>query len=84
MIFHGHTPQLFWHAISGTKSTNISFEELELLKAKHRVDNGPAGSVVEWSSGCGVIREEILKYGLHDVIMGNPIVALAVMRMLSS
>jgi abhydrolase domain-containing protein 12 len=79
-----HTPQLFWHAINGTKSMGISFEELELLKAKARVDNGPAGSVVEWKTDHGIIREEILKYGLHDVIMGNPIVTLAVMRMLSS
>jgi abhydrolase domain-containing protein 12 len=79
-----HTPQLFWHAINGTKSTGIGFEELEVLKAKARVDNGPAGSVVEWKTGHGIIREEILKYGLHDVIMGNPVVTIAVMRMLSS
>jgi abhydrolase domain-containing protein 12 len=78
-----HTPQLFWHAINGTKDQNVSFEELELLKAKLRVDNGPAGSVVEWKTDYGVIREEILKYGLHDVIMGNSIVTLAVMRMLN-
>jgi abhydrolase domain-containing protein 12 len=79
-----HTPQLFWHAINGTTLAGVSFEELELLKAKARVDNGPAGSVVEWKTDYGVIREGILKYGLHDVIMGNPIVTLAVMRMLSS
>jgi abhydrolase domain-containing protein 12 len=78
-----HTPQLFWHAINGTKDQDVSFEELELLRAKLRVDNGPAGSVVEWKTDYGVIREEILKYGLHDVIMGNPVVALAVMRMLN-
>jgi abhydrolase domain-containing protein 12 len=78
-----HTPQLFWHAINGTKDQNVSFEELELLKAKLRVDNGPAGSVVEWKTDYGVIREEILKYSLHDVIMGNSIVTLAVMRMLN-
>ncbi|KAI5272055.1 alpha/beta-hydrolase [Aureobasidium subglaciale] len=78
-----HTPQLFWHAVSATKPTGISFEELDLLKAKSRVDRGPAGSIVEWKTEHGVIREEILKYGLHDVIMGNPIVTLAVMRLLS-
>ncbi|KAI4753528.1 alpha/beta-hydrolase [Aureobasidium sp. EXF-3400] len=82
-IPYTHTPQLFWHAINGTTSTGISFEELELLKAKARVDNGPACSVVEWKTDHGKIREEILKYGLHDVIMGNPVITLAVMRMLS-
>jgi abhydrolase domain-containing protein 12 len=79
-----HTPQLFWHTINETKEQDISFEELELLKAKLRIDNGPAGSVVEWKTDHGVIREEILKYGLHDVIMGNPVVTLAVTRMLNS
>ncbi|KAI5199722.1 alpha/beta-hydrolase [Aureobasidium subglaciale] len=77
-----HTPQLFWRAVSATKPTGISFEELELLKFKSRVDNGPAGSVAEWKTEHGVIREEILKYGLHDVIMGNPVVTLAVARIL--
>ncbi|KAH0281167.1 alpha/beta-hydrolase, partial [Aureobasidium melanogenum] len=79
-----HTPQLFWHAVNGTKTMGISFEELELMKAKSRVNNGPAGSVVEWKTDHGIIREEILKYGLHDVIMGNPVVTLAVMRLLGS
>lgn len=78
-----HTPHLFWHAISATRPTGISFEELELLKSKARIDNGPAGSVVEWKTECGIIREEILKYGLYDVIMGNPIMSLAVMRIFS-
>ena len=76
-----HTPQLFWHAVSACTPTGISYEELELLKEKYRVHLGSAGSVVEWKTEYGVIREEILKYGLHDVIMGNPIVTLAAMRM---
>jgi abhydrolase domain-containing protein 12 len=78
-----HTPQLFWHAVNATKPAGISFEELELQKARYRVDKGPAGSIVEWTTRSGIIREEILKYGLHDVIIGNPIVTLAVMRMLA-
>lgn len=32
----------------------------------------------------GIIREEILKYGLHDVVMGNPVVTIAVMRILEA
>ena len=59
----------------------ISFDELETEKANIKTDIGGAGSIVEWKTKHGVIREEILKYGLHDVIMGNPIVTLAVMRM---
>lgn len=45
------------------------------------MDHKMAGTIVEWKTKNGVIREEILKYGLHDVIMGNPTVSLAVMRM---
>lgn len=76
-----HTPQLFWHAVRETQAEQSDFQQLELTKSERRVDLGYAGSAVEWRTGAGVIREEILKYGLHDVVMGNPIVTLAVMRM---
>lgn len=76
-----HTPQLFWHAVSASTPIGVSYEELELLKSKSRVELGLTGSVVEWKTDNGIIREEILKYGLHDVIMGNPIVTMVVMRM---
>jgi abhydrolase domain-containing protein 12 len=32
----------------------------------------------------GAAREEILKYGLHDIVMGNPVVTIAVMRILEA
>lgn len=35
---------------------------------------------MEWKTEHGVIREEILKTGLHDVIMRYLIVTMAVMR----
>ena len=76
-----HTPTLFWHAVSATMPERITFEELESAKSNSKVDLGAAGSIVEWRTDHGVIREEILKYGLHDVIMGNPIITLAVTRM---
>lgn len=75
-----HTPEVFWHAVNATTSEGISFEELDKTKLFSKQDLGAAGSVVEWRTDHGLIREEILKYGLHDVIMGNPIISLAVMR----
>lgn len=75
-----HTPQLFWHAVNATVQDGISVADLEKSKAESRIDLGAAGTVTEWRTANGVIREEILKYGLHDVIMGNPIITLAVMR----
>lgn len=34
---------------------------------------------MEWRTENGLIREEILKTGLYDVVMGNPVITLAVM-----
>jgi len=35
---------------------------------------------MEWKGRGGVIREQIVKHGLHDRIMSYPIVSLAVAR----
>lgn len=75
-----HTQTLFWHAVNATVSGGISYDELEQRKAESKTDLGAAGSVMEWRMENGVIREEILKYGLHDVVMGNPVVTMAAMR----
>lgn len=75
-----HTQMMFWHAVNATAQTGISPEELEAAKAESQKDLGATGSVMEWRTENGVIREEILKYGLHDVIMGYPAITMAVMR----
>ena len=75
-----HTNVVFWHAVNATITRGISYRELEKFKAESKTDLGAAGSVMEWRTKTGVIREEILKTGLHDVIMGNPVITLAVMR----
>ncbi|KAF3930554.1 hypothetical protein ABW19_dt0203152 [Dactylella cylindrospora] len=79
-----HTPQVFWHAVNATVPGGITYNALEIEKDNLRRDLGAAGSIVEWKTENGVIREEILKHGLHDVIMGYPIVTVAVMRILDS
>ena len=79
-----HTQTVFWHAVNATVPGGISYDELEEKKNKSKIDLGAAGSVMEWRTENGVIREEILKYGLHDVVMGNPVVTLAVMRILEA
>jgi abhydrolase domain-containing protein 12 len=76
-----HTPTLFWHAANASSSSELSRLDFDEIKTKTRMDHKMAGTIVEWKTKNGVIREEILKYGLHDVIMGNPIVSLAVTRM---
>lgn len=75
-----HTEVVFWHAVNATEPLGITYDELEEVKYKSKKDLGAAGSVMEWRTKNGIIREEILKTGLHDVIMGNPVITMAVMR----
>ncbi|TVY44422.1 Monoacylglycerol lipase ABHD12 [Lachnellula cervina] len=79
-----HTPKLFWHAVNATIPAGITYHELEEMKDERKKDLGAAGSFMEWRTENGVIREEILKHGLHDVIMGYPIISLAVMRIFTA
>jgi abhydrolase domain-containing protein 12 len=75
-----HTPIIFWHAVNASVPAGISHDDLESKKLESKVDLGAAGSVMEWKTDNGVIREEILKTGLHDVIMGYPVITMDVMR----
>lgn len=75
-----HTEVLFWHAVNATVPQGISYNELEQAKTETKTDLFAAGSVMEWRTENGVIREEILKTGLHDVVMGNSVITIAVMR----
>ena len=38
---------------------------------------------VEWQTKRGVIREEIVRYGLHDKIMAYPVISMAVLERFS-
>lgn len=75
-----HSQELFWYAVNATKPTGVSREELERAQLEGKSDLGSAGTVMKWATENGIVREEILKTGLHDVIMGDPVVTLAVMR----
>ncbi len=75
-----HTEVIFWHAFNATVPRGITYDELEKLKFESNRNLGAAGSVMEWRTRNGVIREELLKTGLHDVVMGNPVISVAVMR----
>ncbi|KAI0518472.1 Alpha/Beta hydrolase protein [Xylaria bambusicola] len=75
-----HSEQLFWHAVNASMPRGITFEDLEEEKIASRVNNNAGGWAVERRTSRGVIREEIMKYGLHDRIMSYPVVSLAVMR----
>lgn len=79
-----HTRTLFWHAINGTSPAGVSEEDLSAKRKDLGKEYGAAGSVMEWRTEVGVIREEIIKHGLHDVVMGYPVITMALMRMLAA
>ena len=77
--FH-HTEVVFWHAVNATVPQGIKYDKLEEVKNHSKKDLGAAGSITEWRTKNGVIREQILKTGLHDAIMGYQVITMAVMR----
>lgn len=78
-----HSQLLFWHAVNAASNQGISPTELS-MNSEIMTKLGSSGTVREWKTRNGIIREEIYNYGLHDVIMGNPVVSLAVMRTIAS
>lgn len=77
--FH-HTELVFWHAVDAMVPQGITYDQLEDVKRKSRKNLGAAGAVMQWKTNHGILREEILKSGLHDAVMGYPIISMAVMR----
>ncbi|KAF2029124.1 alpha/beta-hydrolase [Setomelanomma holmii] len=77
-----HSDVLFWYAVNATLEpyVSMSFEDLEKVKAKEKTPLGAGGWQMDWEGKGGVIREEIVKHGLHDRIMSYPVVSLAVSR----
>jgi abhydrolase domain-containing protein 12 len=75
-----HTSILFWNAANATSAEGIGAAGMSAWRLDESQDIGAAGSVAHWHTEHGRISEYIVKYGLHDVIMGSPIVSLATMR----
>lgn len=75
-----HSDQMFWGAVNASLPAGISFEALEREKEVAKVALGAGGWTYSRATSRGVIREDIAVYGLHDMIMGYPIVSVAVMR----
>lgn len=79
-----HSSVMFWHAVNASMSAGISYDNLESKKQESRADLGAAGSVMEWWTDNGVIREEILKTGRHDLVMSYQVITMAIMRSFSA
>ncbi|KAJ9624825.1 hypothetical protein H2203_004775 [Taxawa tesnikishii (nom. ined.)] len=79
-----HSDLLYWHAVNASQPTGISYEAFEEEKERNKKHVGAAGWTVEFPARKGVVREEIIKYGVHDKIMSYPVVSLAVLRAFQS
>lgn len=75
-----HSDQMFWSAVNASLPAGIGFEELEREKEVAKMGLGEGGWTYSKETERGLIREDIAIYGLHDMIMGYPIVSVAVMR----
>ena len=75
-----HSEVLFWHTVNATIPQGMTYDKFEEVNYGVKRDLGAAGSALEWRTKYGVMREEILKTGLHDAIMSYPVISKAVMR----
>jgi abhydrolase domain-containing protein 12 len=72
-----HTSTLFSHAVNATSDSGVEDSRVRCWKLEEGRDLGAAGRVAHWRTEHGVVSEYILRYGVHDVIMGGPVVSLA-------
>ncbi|EOA84526.1 hypothetical protein ACJQWK_07288 [Exserohilum turcicum] len=77
-----HSDVLFWHAVNATleSPSYLTFKDLEKIKAKDKTPLGAGGWESEWKGKRGIIREQVVKHGSHDLIMSYPVVSLAISR----
>jgi abhydrolase domain-containing protein 12 len=77
-----HSDIVFWHAVNGMREheDRLSFDDLKALKDRQKSTLGAGGLEVEYKGSGGILREQIVKHGLHDRIMSYPVVSLAVAR----
>ena len=74
----------FEHAVSAASDAEVEQVEFEKKKASQVIDMGEGGWHVEWPTPRGLIRQELLRYGVHDRIMMHPQIAMAVQRAVQS
>ncbi|KAG7119183.1 Lysophosphatidylserine lipase ABHD12 like protein [Verticillium longisporum] len=75
-----HSEQVFWHAANAATPMGINYEDVEKEKESNKQHLGAGGWVATKQGKRGLIREEIVKWGLHDKVMSYPVVSLAILR----
>jgi abhydrolase domain-containing protein 12 len=75
-----HSETLFWDAVGATVSEDEKADEVRQRMMTQRKPLGASGWRIQRETQHGVLRQEIVEYGLHDRVMSYPIVSLAVWR----
>jgi len=75
-----HSNLLFWHMVKASGSAEVTFEQLDQQKALTRKNLGRGGWIAEHKTNCGLIRQTMLTYGVHDKLMSFPVTSLAVLE----
>ena len=75
-----HSERIYWHAVNASVPGGISFDALGLDKIATRRELGSGGWTAEHRSNKGILRQHVLKHGLHDRVMGYPVVTLAIQK----
>ena len=75
-----HSNVLFWHAVNASSRQAITYEDLQKSKIASRRDLGNGGWTAEQKTSRGMIRQTMLKYGVHDRLMAYAVTSLAVLE----
>ncbi|KAL9056249.1 MAG: hypothetical protein Q9162_003040 [Coniocarpon cinnabarinum] len=75
-----HSDAMYWYAVNAGKDEALRMEGLQDKERSSKQQLGAAGWSIEQRTRRGVLREHILEHGLHDKIMGYPIVTSAIQQ----
>ena len=76
-----HSDILFLHAVRAMRNNfTVTESAFDSEKEQRKTPLGAGGWEIEWRGHNGVVREQIVEYGLHDRIMSYPVVSLAIAK----
>ena len=74
----------FKHAISTAIDTKIGEDDFDKEKRRRNIDMDEGGWYVEWPISRGLIRQGVMRYGVHEKILSHPQITIVVTRAFQS
>jgi abhydrolase domain-containing protein 12 len=75
-----HTPTLFLHTVNASYADGVEDSRVRSRILDEGRDIGTAGHVAHWHTNNGVESEYVPRHSLYDMVIGSPIVSLAVIE----